>query len=178
MLHPSSSILVTVDAPAINPNAALSSMAALKTLIEAAELIFIPTVWVRYPDTAIPGQIATTATVSRSDANIPFDPAASDWPATQLGKAIAKTGRNQMIVAGLWLEEAITMLVLRGLSIGVDTYVSIDATIAINPEFALAAHARLTQAGAVPTTTEQILREWAALSADRDVQAKLIAMLS
>jgi hypothetical protein len=177
MLHPSSSVLVVVDAPALLPNVVSLSIGALKTLVDAADLLGVPTISVRYPDTAIPGQIATAGAVSRRVKDIPFDPAAPDWLATQLGTAIAKTGRSQMIVSGLWLEEAITLLVLRGLAFGIDTYVSIDAAIAINPEFALAAHARLTQAGAVPTTTEQILREWAALNADQDIQAKILAML-
>jgi hypothetical protein len=178
MLHPSSSVLVIVDAPAINPNVATSPMARLKALVDAADMICIPIVLAHYPNTPVPGQIATASTIRRFDVVVPFDPAALDWPATQLGKAIAKAGRNQMIVSGFWLEEAITLLALRGLSIGVDTYVSIDATTAINPEFALAAHARLTQAGAVPTTTEQILREWTALSADASVQARILALLS
>lgn len=178
MLHPSSSVLVIVDAPALTRNVASTSMAALKTLIDAADLLGIPTVSVRYPDTGIPGHIAIAGTVSKSAADIPFDPAASDWPATQLGKAIAKTGRGQMIVSGFWLEEAVTLLILRGLSIGVDTYLSIDATAAINPECVPAALARLTQAGTVPTTTQQILREWAALNADQNVQAKVLAILS
>jgi Isochorismatase family len=178
MLHPSSSVLAIVDAPVIDPNSTLSSIAAIKTLRAVADLLEIPIVPVRFPNTMIPGQIATTAAVSGCDSDIPFDPAAPDWLTTQLGKAIAKTSRNQMIVSGFWLEEAVTFLVLRGLSIGVDTYVTVDATTAINPEFALAAYARLTQAGAVPTTTEQILREWSALSVDTNVQAKILAMLS
>lgn len=177
MLHPQSSVLVVVDAATAIPSTTPPSIPSLKTLLVAADLLGIPTIATRYPATSAPEHLGKPGSVGAPILNIPFDPAPSDWAATNLGRAIAQTERNQMIVSGFWLEEAITMLCLKGLSIGVDTYVPVDAAPAITPKFARTAHARLTQAGAVPTTTEQILREWSALSADGNAQSKIIGML-
>jgi hypothetical protein len=177
MLHPQSSVLVVVDAAAAISSTTSPSIASLKTLLVAADLLGIPTIATCYPVTAVPVHLGNTGSVGAPILNIPFDPAASDWAATNLGRAIAETERSQMIVSGFWLEEAITMLCLKGLSTGVDTYVPVNAAPAITPKFARTALARLTQAGAVPTTTDQILREWSALSADGNVQSKLIGML-
>ena len=177
MLHPLKSILVVVDAPAPTTNTSSVPLTQLQLLTDASGLLAVPMLAARYPDIHTPGLIATGSSLRPSTVEIGFDPAVVDWVGTPLGTAIALTGRGQLIVCGFWLEEAITLLTLKCLAHGIDTYIPVDATAAFNPVNVPAAHARLTQAGAVPTTTEQVLREWGALSGDLIIQSKLISLI-
>lgn len=177
MLHPLKSFLVVVDAPASNTHTTSVPLTELQLLTDASALLAVPTLAARYPDTPSSGLIAAVSPVWRSAGEIGFDPAAVDWVTTPLGRAIALTGRCQLIVCGIWLEEAITLLTLKCLAHGIDTYIPVDATAAITQSHATAAHSRLIQAGAVPTTSGQVLREWGALCGDVDVQSKLISLL-
>jgi hypothetical protein len=177
MLHPSTSAVVMIDAPG-STQVVAPSLSALSTLVEAAQLLNIPVIVAGYLTTAAPGVLALVRSTHNLGTLISFDPAAGPWPAAPIAQAIAATGRNQLIVSGFWLEEAVTMLVLKSLAVGLDAYVAIDAIAAINSDHSLAAHARLTQAGAVPTTSDQIAREWAALTDDDQVRSALLALVN
>jgi Isochorismatase family len=177
MMHPSTSVLALIDAPVTYLCDAAPSLKNLKMLVDAAVILRVPIFMVRYPDTADVGLLATTYANWSTYPHVVFDPAAVKWQDTKLAQAIAKTERTQLIVSGLWLEEAITLLVLKSLAIGLDTFVPVDATAAINENDGNPAHARLTQAGCVPTTSAQILREWAALSGDAAMQSSIGLLL-
>jgi hypothetical protein len=69
------------------------------------------------------------------------------------------------------------MLALNCLLVGLDTYVAVDATPAIDPRNEPAARTRLVQASVVPVSTGQVVREWAALHRDKAVAAEMRAML-
>ncbi|MEQ1613743.1 MAG: isochorismatase family protein [Hyphomicrobiaceae bacterium] len=177
MMHPSTSVLTLIDAPAHEYCDTAPTLKNLKMLDDAAAILRVPIFAVRYPDTPDIGLIATAYPNWSTYRHIAFDPATVKWQDTELAQAIAKTGRTQLIVSGLWLEEAITLLALKSLAIGLDTFVPVDATAAINEVDAKPAHARLTQAGCVPTTSGQILREWAALSGDAATQSRIGLLL-
>jgi nicotinamidase-related amidase len=121
--------------------------------------------------------IATSVHIDDDARAFPFDPTPADWPSSPLGAALAATGRNQVVVLGVWLEEAVTWLALNCLSVGLDTYVPVDATPAIDAANEPAARARLTQAGAVPTSTAQIIREWAALHVNSRTASAILGTL-
>lgn len=76
--------------------------------------------------------------------------------------AIASTERPSIVIAGFWLEEAVTFGVLSALGEGYDTYAVFDVTPALDTPTANVAQQRLIHAGAVPTITGQVIREWAA----------------
>jgi Isochorismatase family len=175
MLLPSTSALVVLDAP-VDPRDRTTALSAMAVVLEATRLIQAPILAARYPTPIGPGMLAPLAATLNPQTPLQFDPAAGPWPATAAARALAATGRNQLIVSGFWLEEAITLLALRSLSMGLDTYLAIDATAALDPTHAPMAHARLKQAGAVPTTSAQIVREWAALTSDVRVRADLLTL--
>ena len=177
MMNPSTSVLALIDAPAQELCDTAPALKNLKMLDDAAVILRVPVFTVRYPDSLDAGVIATTYPNRSTYPHIVFDLAAVKWQDTELAQAIAKTGRTQLIVSGLWLEEAITLLALKSLAIGLDTYVPVDATAAINEHDANPAHSRLTQAGCVPTTSGQILREWAVLSGDGEMQSSIGILL-
>jgi Isochorismatase family len=173
MMHPSNSVLTLIDSPATEFCDVLQSLKSLKLLHDAATILRVPIFAVRYPDTSDIGIIAAAYPNWSTHKKIAFDPAIFKWQNTQLAQAIVTTTRTQVVIAGFWLEEAVTLLALRSLAIGLDTCVPVDAAAAINENDANTAHCRLTQAGSVPTTSGQILREWAALCGDATMQSHI-----
>lgn len=178
MMLPSTSMLVIVDSPAIAYADDVTILSALKVLFDAAALFNVPSFVVRYSDRPAAGLINAICVSEAPAKNFQFEPTAAVWRTTILGKAIADTNRKQLIVSGLWLEEAVTLLALKSLATGLDTFIPIDATAAVKPTHAITAQARLTQAGAVPTSCEQVLREWAALSGDSHLHGSVDLLLS
>ena len=178
MLISSTSAVLLVDAP---PSHSLSLSAQVvsssRRMLDAASLATVPTIVGLYPTATPPGVFATSVNLDGHALTYPFDPSPADWPSSALGAALAATGRNQVVVLGLWLEEAVTWLALNCLSVGLDTYISADATPAFDAVTEPAARARLTQAGAVPTTTAQIIREWAALHVNADTANAILGTL-
>ncbi|MCB1504870.1 MAG: isochorismatase family protein [Hyphomicrobiaceae bacterium] len=154
-----------------------SGVRQIKRLVDAAAIVSVPVIVALYPPSVEIGTLATTAVLDADLPRLPFRPSPLDWSYSPLGRAIAATGRNQIIIAGLWLEEAVTLLALNCLAVGFDTYVAGDATAMIDTASETAAQARLTQAGAVPTSTEQVIREWAALQESAEQSAELAACL-
>jgi Isochorismatase family len=175
MLHPLTCTLVMIDTSASSLDIT-SLIPAMEMMAEAAGILTVPVVTAGYLTTTQTGVIASIRSGQNSGPVLSFDPAVTPWPSTPIGQGIAATGRNQLIVSGVWLEEAITFLALTSLSVGLDTYVAIDAIAAFNPDHSYAAHARLTQAGAVPTSSAQIVREWAALTDDVHNRSTLLAL--
>lgn len=178
MLIASTSAVLLVDAPPsqginLSPHLVSSS----RRMLDAASLATVPTIVALYPTATPPGVIAMSVNLDGDARAFPFDPSPADWPSSPLGAALAATGRNQVVVLGLWLEEAVTWLALNCLSVGLDTYVPTDATPVIDAANEPAARARLTQAGAVPTSTEQIIREWAALHVNAGTASAILGTL-
>ena len=178
MLISSTSAVLLVDAPP-SQGVSLSAhvVSSSRRMLDAASLAAVPTIISLYPAAPPPGVIAKSVHLNGQALTFPFDPAPEDWPSSPLGAALAASGRNQVVVLGVWLEEAVTWLALNCLSVGLDTYIAADATPAIDAGNAPAARARLTQAGAVPTTTEQIIREWAALHVNARTASAILGTL-
>lgn len=179
MLIPDTCSLILVDT-ASSPNSTSASEVILnhvRRLIEVAKIIQVPVVMAHYPTDASAGVLSAVTSSSSSLQTFPLHAKPETWSSTDLGQAIAATNRNQVVIAGFWLEEAVTLLTLNCLSVGFDTYVVADATAVINASQEHTARARLTQAGAVPTSTEQIIREWAALLEDAPKTAEFIACI-
>lgn len=179
MLIPGSCNVLIADIlfPSVGETGVSSAVRQITRLADAAAIVSVPVIIALYPPYVEMGTLATTAELDADFPRLPFRPSPVDWICSPLGRAIADTGRNQIIIAGLWLEEAVTLLALNCLAVGFDTYVAGDATATIDTACETAARARLTQAGAVPTSTEQVIREWAALQESAEHSAELAAYL-
>lgn len=140
-----------------------SASRQIRRLTDASVIVGVPVLVALYPPAVETGALTVTLRIDPGFPRLPFHPSPADWIYSSLGQAISATGRNQIITAGLWLEEAVTLLALNCLAVGFDTYVAGDATAVIDTANERAARSRLTQAGAVPTSTDQVIREWAAL---------------
>jgi hypothetical protein len=95
------------------------------------------------------------------------------WSHSGLADALAAEGRASLILCGFWLETAVTFVALPALAGGFDVFVLMDAA----PARAKDAHGpavhRLVQAGAVPTTTQQLVVEWIEASMDTGQRSAL-----
>lgn len=176
MLVPSNCVVLLVASDAvINDSSALVLNA--RRLFDGAKILNVPTIFGRFPADADGSELFSHSISNSSMSSLPFHPKPEAWAATEFGQAIAATSRNQVIIAGFWLEEAVTLLALNCLAVGYDTYLAGDATPAVDGALEAAARARLAQAGVVPTSIDQVIREWAALHDDPAHAGKLIAGL-
>ena len=81
--------------------------------------------------------------------------------------------RNRLLVEGPQLEDVVTFLTLEALAFGFDVYLLTDAIETLSPSIASFHWDQLYQAGAVPTSVAQMLREWAVTSSDSSVVKKI-----
>ena len=102
---------------------------------------------------------------------------ASAWADTPLGAALAASDRSSLLLGGYWLDECVTFTALNALAEGYDVYLLTDASPPLDVNERYTAILRLVQAGVVPTTTKQAIREWAADIADASQRGQLIAIL-
>lgn len=99
------------------------------------------------------------------------------WAETPLGLALAKASRTSLLICGYWLDECITFTALNALGEGYDIYLVTDASPPLDVDQRHIAILRLVQAGVVPTTARQVVREWAGEIPDADQRAQLLALL-
>jgi hypothetical protein len=101
----------------------------------------------------------------------------SPWAETPLGLALAKTSRTSLLICGYWLDECITFTALNALGEGYDIFLLADASPPLDAAERHMAILRLVQAGIVPTTSRQALREWAVEISDGHLRDQLLALL-
>lgn len=138
-------------------------------ILEAATICRLPTL--------VAAPAATT--ISNSSATPIHDllPSASAWAESPLGLSLAATGRSSLLICGYWLDEAITFTALSAMGEGYDVYLLTDASPSLEPDGGRTATLRLVQAGVVPTTTRQAIREWTVQATDPSLRAQLLALL-
>jgi nicotinamidase-related amidase len=99
------------------------------------------------------------------------------WSHPGLADALAAEGRTCLILCGFWLETAVTFVALPALAGGFDVFVLMDAAPARGSDAHSPAVHRLVQAGAVPTTTQQLVTEWIEASSDTGQRAALTRLI-
>jgi nicotinamidase-related amidase len=97
---------------------------------------------------------------------------------SDLDSALTAHNRRSLILAGFWLETRVTFMALPALATGFEVFVVIDATAACNVGARSAAIHRLLHAGAVLTTTHQLIAEWTETSSDPDQRSALSLLVS
>jgi nicotinamidase-related amidase len=84
----------------------------------------------------------------------------NSWQDTRVTKAVEKTGRKKLVMAGLWTEVCVAMPAIQALADGYDVFVVTDASGGVSAEAHEMAVDRMVQAGARPITWLAILCEW------------------
>jgi hypothetical protein len=104
--------------------------------------------------------------------------AGSLWVSSELGAALAEEGRPCLVLCGFWLEGNVTFAALNALADGFDVFVLMDACPSCDKHAQNPAVDRLLQAGVVPLTTGQMVREWAEGASDEARRSLLLDLLT
>lgn len=82
------------------------------------------------------------------------------WEDANFKKAVEGTKRKKLILAGLWTEACVTYPALSAKQDGFDVYVVTDASAGASKEAHDMAVMRMTQAGIIPVTWQQVMLEF------------------
>ncbi|MFD3588165.1 hydrolase [Streptomyces sp. NPDC058683] len=87
------------------------------------------------------------------------------WEDAAFVEAVKATGREKLVIAGLWTEVCVVLPALSAIAQGYEVYVVADASGGVTPQAHGHAVQRMVQGGAVPVTWVQVLlelqRDWA-----------------
>lgn len=84
----------------------------------------------------------------------------NSWEDRRVVDAVEKTGRKQLIIAGLWTEICVAMPAIHALADGFDVFVVTDASGGVSAESHDMAVRRMERAGVVPVTWLVVSSEW------------------
>lgn len=82
------------------------------------------------------------------------------WEDPKVTEVVRKSGRKQLILAGLWTEVCLAMPAIHALADGYDVFAVTDASGGVSHESHDMAVRRMVQAGVVPITTLAVISEW------------------
>jgi nicotinamidase-related amidase len=101
----------------------------------------------------------------------------NSWEDEAFVEAIEATGRDRLVIAGLWTEVCVCFAALSALDAGYDVYVVADACGGQTTADHERAMERMIEAGVTPVTWSQVLyemqRDWAAEGAERAHQISI-----
>ncbi|QDY80373.1 hydrolase [Streptomyces qinzhouensis] len=87
------------------------------------------------------------------------------WEDEAFVEAVKATGREKLVIAGLWTEVCVVLPALSAIAQGYEVYVVTDASGGVSPQAHEHAIQRMVRGGAVPVTWVQVLlelqRDWA-----------------
>ncbi|MDR0937395.1 MAG: hydrolase [Oscillospiraceae bacterium] len=129
-------------------------------LAKAAQAFEVPCILTTVTAASFSGQLAeqiqniypTVVPIDRSYINC--------WEDANLRKAVEATGKKHIILAGLWTEACVTFPALTMKHDGYKVYVAADACGGASNAAHRYAMQRMTQAGVVPVTWQQVMLEW------------------
>ncbi|MEO0480467.1 MAG: hydrolase [Planctomycetota bacterium] len=84
----------------------------------------------------------------------------NSWDNEEFRQQVRDSGRKKILIAALWSEVCLTMPTLEMLAEGYEIYIVEDASGGTSTAAHDMAIERLTQAGAIPVTWQQVLLEW------------------
>jgi nicotinamidase-related amidase len=164
MLAPSDCALALIDyQPAmfsgVHSHDRTTIVQNIQILAKAAKLFKVPTILSTVAAESFSGaMISEVADIFPGQA--PIDRTSINaWLDPHFKAAIKKTGRNRIVLAGLWTEACVLFPTLELLKAGYEVYVPTDACGDITREAHERAVQRFVQAGAVPVTSLQFLFE-------------------
>lgn len=166
-LTPDNSILLLIDfqpqyafATRSQPVDAIVNNAT--ALAKAARLFKVPTILTTITAKAYAGPLLADIQAVNPDEK-PIDRTAINaWADPRIRDAVKGSHRKKLIIAGLWTDNCVMLPALAALKEGYDVYVVADASGDYDELSQQQAMARLTQAGAVPTTWLPVMLEWQA----------------
>lgn len=134
-------------------------------LAKAAKAFDVPTILTTVETESFSGQMwpqlldifPTHEPIERTSMN--------SWEDSNFVEQVEKTGRKKLVIAALWTEVCLAFPALEAMDAGYEVYAVVDASGGTSPVAHDMAIQRITQAGAVPVTWQQVLlefqRDWA-----------------
>lgn len=164
MLTPSDCALALIDyQPAmfsgVHSHDRTTIMQNVQVIAKAARLFKVPAVLSTVAADSFSGAMISEVTSVFPDHQTVDRTSINAWLDANFRRAIEKTGRKRIVVAGLWTEACVLFPALDLLKAGYEVYVPTDACGDITEEAHERAVQRLVQAGAVPVTSLQFLFE-------------------
>jgi Isochorismatase family len=147
-------------------------LANRKRILQAATVCEVPTI-LAVPDHKRFGPDSEPPQERVYSPPMPGNP----WGETPLGLALARASRSSILICGYWLDECITFTSLNALGEGYDIYLITDASPPLDVAERNMAILRLVQASVVPTTTRQVVREWATEISDVTQRDQLLGLI-
>jgi len=100
------------------------------------------------------------------------------WEDSRITSAVEKTGRHELVVAGLWTDFGVALFVLEALKAGYDVYTVVDACGDVSTRSHHIAVERMIQEGAVPMTWLQLLLTFHRESSSPDAYKMLLNIVN
>lgn len=129
-------------------------------LAKAAKAFSVPTILTTVAAESFSGPILPEIRAVYPENTIYDRTSMNTWDDKRVVAELAKSGRKKLIIAGLWTEVCVNMPTLEALREGYQVYVVTDASGGTSKEAHDETIRRLTQAGAVPVTWQQVMLEW------------------
>lgn len=134
-------------------------------LAKAAKAFDVPVVLSTVAAESFSGPILPQLTDVFPDQEIVDRTSMNAWEDAAFVEAVKATGRQKLVVAGLWTEVCVVLPTLSALAQGYEVYVVTDASGGVSPQAHEHAVQRMLKAGAAPVTWVQVLlelqRDWA-----------------
>jgi len=182
LLDPSVSVLVVVSSDwhefvAIDPSTYAAYERTVDAMFRATQIAKVPVFILSR------GMLEQKQSFLTADSSTPsrwrciFEENTSPWSHKPFVETLAAQDRSALVLAGFWLEHEVLATALHALVDGYDVYVLLDATPPRSRCASEAARQRLSQAGAMPVTTSQVINEWSFETPDASTRAALRSLL-
>jgi nicotinamidase-related amidase len=99
------------------------------------------------------------------------------WQDPAVTEVVAKTGRKQLIIAGLWTEVCVAMPAIQAAAEGYDVFVVTDASGSVSKEAHDMAVRRMEQHGITPINWVAVISEWQRDWARLETAAELAGLM-
>lgn len=179
LLNAKNSVLLVVDVqerfmPVIHGVEAMNDNIAV--LIQAAQILGVPTVVTEQYPKGLGHTIEQLQSVLPEDGTVPvLEKVEFGALADSQVQAALPSERKQLVVCGIETHVCVNQTVHQALEQGWQTHVVRDAVSSRHPDNHATALEKMTQSGAIATTTEMVLFEW--LSTSKHPQFKAIQQL-
>ena len=170
LLTPHESVVALIDYQpqmsfGIQSHTRQGSLSMAVAIAKAAKLFDVPCVLTTVAAKSFSGDMLPELQAVYPD-QAPIDRTSmNSWEDNDFRRAIEKTGRRKLIIAGWWTEVCVCFPTIQALEAGYEVYVPTDACGDMSTEAHERAVQRMIQAGAVPMTSLQVMyefqRDWA-----------------
>lgn len=146
-------------------------------LAKAAQVFGVPCVLTTVAANSFSGYLA--AKIQQVYPNVtPIDRTTINaWEDANFKKAVEGTGRKKLILAGLWTEACVTYPALSAKQDGYEVFVVTDACAGASKEAHDMAVLRMTQAGVIPVTWQQVMLEFQRDWNNKDTYDQVMAIV-